>query len=100
MQECGKEVSHWTLQGRCKSARSWVSETRKGQTPVVTGEEEGLRKKLGGESVCELKSVQRLSDLSDVPSGTVILSSDEISSVTLTLEYGCTVCIWREGVTL
>lgn len=65
---------------------------------MVTGEEEGLRKKLGGESVCEMKNVQRHSDLSDVPSRTVILSSDEISSITLRLEYGRTICIWCEDV--
>lgn len=28
LQEYRKEVSHWMLQGRCKSARSWVSEMR------------------------------------------------------------------------
>lgn len=57
-----------------------------------------MRKKLGGESVCEMKNVQRRSDLSDVLSRTVILSSDEISSITLRLEYDHTICIWHEDV--
>lgn len=67
---------------------------------MVTGEEEGLRKKLGGESMCEMKNVQRHSNLSNVSSGTVTLRGDEISSMTLILGYGCTVCIWCEDVKL
>lgn len=36
----------------------------------------------GGESVCEMKNVQRPSDLSDVPNQAAILSSDDISLIT------------------
>lgn len=46
---------------------------------MVSGEEEGLRKKLGGESVCEMKSVKRHSDLSEGPNRALVLSNDEIS---------------------
>lgn len=63
---------------------------------MVTGEEEGLRNGAGRVCVCEMKNVQRPSDLSDVPERTVTLSSDEIRSITFMLEYGCTVCIWHE----
>lgn len=48
--------------------------------------------------MCEMKNVQRHSDLSDVPNRTVILSSDEILSLTLILEYGHG--IWHEDVKL
>lgn len=79
----------------CRQLREPVGTRKRTEAGVGTGEEEGLRKNTGGESVCEEKTVQRPSDLSDVPNQTVILSNDDISLITRALGYGCTVCIWQ-----
>lgn len=43
LQECRKEVSHWMLQSRCKSACSWVSEMRPGRGQNMSGYRRGRR---------------------------------------------------------